>query len=160
MPKRLLITPTIHSEKTRTVNLGKKATQLYTNKEIGKAVKLTGPGTYELCAAGDKIEGIITSSEYSTTGASRGEMSVGGIVCSGYFEVVSTVKLAAGDFVVAGAQPAFGTPLPGIGSGGVPALPVDKAGASPTAPFLARVVDLGDRGTGDAGTICVAEFIN
>lgn len=157
MPAKLTLTPTIHSEKISTVNLG-TAVQKYTNAEIGKAVKLTTSDTYELCAADDPIEAIITSSEYSTTGATRGGLAVGGIVASGRFEVVSTEVLAAKDYIVAAAAHAFGTPLPGVGSGDVPALPVKKV-LAPEGPFRARIVSLGRVGTGAVGTICVAEFV-
>ena len=158
MPARLQIVPTIHKDRIDTVNLGTTAL-LFTNAEIGKAVKLTGAGTYGLCAAGDKIEGIVNSSEYSLTGATRGGLSVGGVRKSGFVEVIATVALAAGDKVVAAAQPAVGTKLTGIGNGDVPCTPVQKAAADAVAPFLMRVVDLGPVGTGAAGTICVAEFL-
>lgn len=159
MPARLQLVPTIHKEKIRTVNLG-TTSRLFKAADIGKAVKLIGPGTYDLCAAGDKIEGIVTSSEYETTGATRGGLSIGGIGCSGYVEVVSAAALAWGDIVVAAAQPALGTPVTSVGVGEVPCTPVQKAGASPAAPFLMRIVDLGPVGTGAAGTICMAEFIS
>jgi hypothetical protein len=158
MPARLQLVPTIHKEKIRTVNLG-TTSRLFKAADIGKAVKLIGPGQYDLCAAGDKIEGIVTSSEYELTGATRGGLSVGGIVCSGYVEVVSTAALAAGDIVVAAAQPALGTPIASIGEGEVPCTPVQKGAGTEVAPFLMRIVDLGPVGTGAAGTVCVAEFL-
>lgn len=158
MPARLQLVPTIHKEKIRTVNLG-TTSRLFKAADIGKAVKLIGPGQYDLCAAGDKIEGIVTSSEYELNGATRGGLSVGGIACSGYVEVVSTAALAAGDMVVAAAQPALGTPIASIGEGEVPCTPVQKAAGTEVAPFLMRIVDLGPVGTGAAGTVCVAEFL-
>jgi len=158
MPQRLQIVPTIHKEKIRTVSLGTNA-RLFKASEIGKAVKLIGPGQYDLCAADDKIEGIVTSSEYETYGATRGGLTIGGIVCSGYVEVVSAEVLAVGDYVVAAAQPALGTPVQSIGAGDIPCTPVKKAGASPTAPFLMRIVDLSLANPGAAGTVCIAEFV-
>lgn len=159
MPSRLLITPTIHKEKVRTVNLG-TTTRLFKGEDAGKAVKLVAPGTYDLCDAGDKIEGIVQSSNLSLYGATRGGLSNGGILCSGYLEVVSTEQLAAGDFIVAAAQPALGTPITSVGEGEVPCTPVQKLDpAQATGPFLMRVVDLGPAGTGAPGTICVAEFL-
>lgn len=158
MPAALTLAPTIHSEKIKTVNLGTKADK-FGASEIGKAVKLIAPDTYGLCADGDKIQGLVTSSEYALTGATRGGLSVGGIVSSGYFEVVSTETLAFDDVIVAAAMPAVGTPLTNIGEGEVPALPVKKAAPGAVAPFLARIVGLGRTGSGDAGTICVAEFL-
>lgn len=159
MPAAYTLAPTIHSYPIKTVNLGTKA-QVYSREEIGKAVKLIAPDTYGLCAAGDQIEGIITSSEYALTGAKRGGLAIGGISDNGYFEVVASVQLAINDFVVAGAQPAFGTKLADVGVGAVPALPVQKEAAGDEAkPFRARIVGLGRLGTGAPGTICMAEFI-
>lgn len=158
MPKALRIVPTIHKERVMTVNLGTTASK-YGAEEIGKAVKLSGTDSYALCAADDKIEGIITSSEYAATGATVGGKAIGGIVSSGYFEVVSAEVLAVGDYIVAAAQPAVGTPVQSVGNGDVPCTPVKKAGASPTAPFLARIESLGEAGTGAAGTVLVARFL-
>ena len=154
MPKRLFIAPTIHSYPVKTVNLGPQG-QLYGSTEIGKPVKLAGPDTFVVCADGDKIEGIITSSEYASNGATRGGRSIGGITSDGYFNVKSAVKLAAGDYVVAAAQPAVGTRLADtLGD----AIMVKKA-ADGTGPFAVRIVGLGSAGSGDPGTTCVAEFV-
>lgn len=156
MPAKMTLAPTIHSYPVKTVNLGTTA-QLYTAAEIGKAVKLIAADTYGLCAAGDKIEAVITSNETALTGATRGGLTVGGIVDQGYLEVVCAATLAAGDYVVAAAQPAVGTPLTSIGEGQVPCTPVQKV-ETPSAPFAMRIVGLGRAGTGAAGTICIAEF--
>ena len=158
MPKALRIVPTIHKERVMTVNLGTTASK-YGAAEIGKAVKLTSTDTYELCAEGDKIEGIITSSEYAATGATIGGKSIGGIISTGYFEVVSDEVLTVGALVVAAAQPAVGTPVQSVGNGDVPCTPVKKAAAGAVAPFLARIESLGDAGTGAAGTVLVARFL-
>lgn len=159
MPQALYLTPTIHSEKIITVNFGTVG-EKYLNTEIGKAVKLIAKDTYGLCADGDKIEAIITSSNLSDTGATRGGLSTGGIVKTGYFDAVCpTEALAAGDLVVAGAQPALGTFVPGVGAGDVPSTVVKKAAAGATGPFLARIVGLGPVGSGAAGTLLCAEFL-
>lgn len=156
MPAKLTIAPTIHSYPIQTVNLGGDAAATrFTSAEVGKAVKLTGPDTFGLCAAGDDVEAIVTSVEQGT----RGGYTIGGIVADGYVEVVSTAALAFGDFVVAAAQPAVGTPVSGIGANDLPAVPVQKAAAAPTGRFALRIVGLGRAGTGAAGTICVAQFV-
>lgn len=159
MPKALRIVPTIHKERVMTVNLGTTVSK-YGAAEIGKAVKLTSTDTYELCSAADKIEGIITSSEYAATGATIGGKAIGGIVSSGYFEVVSAEVLAVGDLIAAAAQPAVGTPVQSVGNGDVPCTPVIKAATTGlVAPFLARIESLGEAGTGAAGTVLVARFL-
>lgn len=158
MPKALRIVPTIHKERVMTVNLGTTLLK-YGAAEIGKAVKLSGTDTYELCTTGEKIEGIITSSEYAATGATIGGRSIGGIVSSGYFEVVSTEVLVVGDLIVADDQPELGTPVTSYGNGDVPCTPVVKAAPGTVAPFLARIESLGEAGTGAAGTVLVARFL-
>lgn len=160
MPARHYISPTVHKQDITTVNLGTKAAP-FKAEEIGKAVKLSGADTYVLCAAGDKIEGIVTSSELAATGATRGGMSVGGIQQSGHIEVVSAAALVAGDYVVAAAQPAVGTPLTSIGEGQTPCTPVQKVADQATVNglYAMRIVGLGPVGTGAAGTVCVAKFL-
>lgn len=159
MPQRMRIVPTIHKNRNDTVSLG-TTTRLFKAADIGKAVKLIGPGTYDLCDAGDKIEKIVTSSNYDLYGATRGGLSVGGVSSEGYIEVIAAVTLVAGDYVVAAAQPALGTPITSVGEGEVPCTPVQKAVPGDlTGPYQLRIVDLGPMGTGVAGTICVAEFL-
>lgn len=159
MPARLQIVPTIHKYPYLTVNLG-TTTRLFKGEDAGKAVKLVSAGTYDLCSAGDAIEGIVGSSNLSLYGATRGGLSVGGIGNQGYLEVIATEALEAGDYVCAAAQPALGTPITSVGVGAVPCTPVMIAtGAALTSPFKMRIVDLGPVGTGAAGTICVAEFL-
>lgn len=155
MPAKLTLAPTIHSEKIRTVNF--PAT--FTHAEIGKAVKLDGADSYVLCTSGDKIEGIVTSVEEGT----RGGVKVGGIVCSGYFEAVNTAAdVVVGDVVVAGAQPAIGTPNPVVGTKGVQPTSIvvgsGANGSTEVAPFLARVVGFAG-GTGAQSTTVIVEFI-
>lgn len=155
MPAKLTLSPTIHSYPVLTVNLG-TAQNKFGPSELGKAVKMTGADTYGLCAEDDPIEGIVQSVNEGT----RGGFSVGGIGKQGYVEVVAATTLAFGDYVVAGAQPALGTYLSGIGSNDTPATPVKKLADPATAGrFALRIVGLGRVGTGAAGTICIAEFV-
>ena len=110
-----------------------------------------------LAAAGDTIEGIISSSNYPEQGTVDG-FSIGGIYRTGYKEVTfdglqatpGTGVVAIGDYVVTGTVTAKGTALPGV-------LKVTKATAQ-TAPFKARVVSLGKAGTGAVGTVGVVEL--
>lgn len=156
MAKKFKIAPTIESYPVKTVILGADKTDLYGFTEIGKPVKLAGDSTYVLCAAGDAIEGIITSSEYATSGgATRGGRSIGGIADNqGYFLVLADEQLAVGDLIVTGTVTPKGTALQNIDG----AFNVKKA-ANANGLFRARIVGLGDAGTGAVGTTCVAEFL-
>lgn len=166
MPK-FTITETIHLEKVKTVRLGNTgAGNQYGYTEIGKAVKLVGDSRYALAAVGDAIEGIITSSEYATSGTSAKATvdgySIGGIVSTGYKEVTfhglqatpGTGVIAVGDYVLVGAVTAKDTALPGP-------LRVVKAtdqAAAAGAHHKARVMSLGSIGTGAVGTVGVVEL--
>jgi len=149
MPK-FQITETIHSEKVLTVRLGQAGVaNRYSDKDAGKAVKLTGESRYELCEAGEPIEGVIIS---VNTG-SVDDFSIGGIVCKGYKEVSFGTAVAVGEYVVAGAQA-----VKGVAEAGP--LKVNKAADQDGAgPFKARVVSLGAAGTGAAGTVGVIEIL-
>lgn len=74
---KFLMTETIHSEKIVTARLGQSGTaNVYTDKEAGKAVKLTADSRYELCALGDAVEGVISSVNVGTYDG----YSLGGVV--------------------------------------------------------------------------------
>lgn len=175
MPK-FQIVETIHSEKITTVRLGTNTVANnggYTDKDVGKAVKLVGESRYALCAAGDKIEGFINSVEPGTFDG----YSYGGIVKSGYKAVTfdglqataGTGEIAVGDYVVCGTVVAAGTALsaplkvtkatiqPGTSTASAVGDVDDhvKAGMSP----LWRVVSLGSAGTGAVGTVGVIERV-
>ena len=148
------ISETIHSEKVHTVRLGATgAGNQYGYEENGKAVKLSGDSTYVLAAAGDTIEGIVSSSNYPEQGTVDG-YSIGGIFRTGYKEVTFGGVVAVGDYVVVGTVTAKGTALTGP-------LRVTKAAdqaVAKAAPFKARVVSLGSAGTGAVGTVGVVEL--
>lgn len=140
---------TIHSHHIYTARLGTK-TERMTKADIGKAIKLIGDSQYELCSNTDTIEGFITSVE-SDQGPMDG-YHIGG-TCSVGLKNATVVgaTLVVGDYVTAAAQPAKGTKL-------VNSMPVSKAAdqaVAKAAPFKARVVSLGDVGTGVAGTTVV-----
>lgn len=155
------ISETIYSEKIKTVRLG-TTSALYGNSEIGKAVKLSGSDAYVLCAAGDSIEGVVSSSNYATQGTVDG-FAIGGIVNSGYKAVVfdglqataGTGVVAVGDYVVVGTVVAFGTSL----STDLKVCKATDQAAAKADPYAARVVSLGTAGTGAVGTAGVIEFI-
>jgi hypothetical protein len=157
---KFLISETIYSEKVKTVRLGTTAAK-YSNKEVGKAVKLAGLDNYVLCSAGDTIEGVISSSNLDNQGTVDG-YAIGGIVDKGYKSVTfdglqasaGTGTIAAGDYVLAGTVTAVGTAL----SGNLKVVKATDQAAAKAAPFKARVVSLGAAGTGAVGTTGVIEL--
>ncbi|MBI3146102.1 MAG: hypothetical protein HYZ18_12770 [Pseudogulbenkiania sp.] len=115
---KFLMTETIHSEKVKTSRLGTSgAGNTYDDKEVGKAVKLSGDSAHVLCVAGDPIQGFIDS---VNLGVYDG-FSLGGVISTGYKSVVfdgleatpGTGTIAVGDYVVAGTMVAKGTALSG-----------------------------------------------
>ena len=153
------IVETIYSEKVKTVRLGTTGTNnQYGHKEVGKAVKLSGESAYVLCAAGDPIEGIVSSSNYPDQGTVDG-FAIGGIISTGYKEVTfdglqatpGTGVVAIGDYVLTGTVVAKGTAL-------TAALKVTKATSQTPGAYKARVVSLGQAGTGAVGTVGTVEL--
>jgi hypothetical protein len=153
------ITETIHSDRIITARLGASgAGNTYDDSEVGKAVKLSATDAYALCAAGDAIEGVVSSVNDGTYDS----FSIGAVRVSGYKNVVfdgsqaaGTGAIAAGDYVVVGTVVAKGTAL-------TASLKVRKAtdqAAAKAAPFRARVVSLGTAGTGAVGTTGVIELL-
>ena len=155
MARAFLIQPTIHSYPVDTVILSAPANTAPTRAEIGKPVKLSGPDTYTLCAAGDPIEALIASDLSSLTGATRGGKLLVGIVKKGIFKAKAGEVLAIGDYVVSDAVPALGTALP-ENTAGEQLLTVKK-GAN-TTPFRCRVVGFAG-GTGALASTVVVEFV-
>jgi hypothetical protein len=161
MPK-FSIVETIYSEKVKTVRLGASTPgQQFGHAEVGKAVKLAGESQYVLCAAGDAIEGIISSSNLAEQGTQDG-FAIGGIVGTGYKNVVfDGVQATPGTGTVAmGAYVVVGTVVPRATALTAP-LRVTSAtnqATAASAPYKARVVSLGDAGTGAVGTVGVVEM--
>lgn len=155
MARAFLIQPTIHSYPVDTVILSAPANTAPTRAEIGKPVKLSGPDTYTLCAAGDPIEALIASDLSSLTGATRGGKLLVGIVKKGIFKAKAGEVLAIGNYVVSDAVPALGTVLPENTAG--EQLPTVKKGAN-TTPFQCRVVGF-DGGAGTLASTVVVEFV-
>ena len=86
----------------------------YTDKEIGKFVKLSGTDAHVLCAVGDPIQGFITSVEsYTTDDFSIGTISQNGrkrVLLDGS-QAAGTGSIAIGDYVVCGTPVAKDTAL-------------------------------------------------
>ena len=153
------IVETIYSEKVKTVRLGTaSAGQQYSHEEVGKAVKLSGESCYVLCAAGDPIEAIVSSSNYADQGTVDG-FAIGGVIATGYKSVTfdglqatpGTGVVAVGDYVLTGTVVAKGTALAGP-------LKVTKATSQTPGAYKARVVSLGQAGTGAVGTVGTVEL--
>lgn len=156
---KFMIVETIHSEKVKTVRLGQSgAANLYSDAEQGKAVKLTADSRYELCAVGDRIEGIVNSVNVGTYDG----YSIGGIVSTGYKEVTfdglqatpGTGAVLVGDYVLCGTVTARGTKL----AGPLRVVKATDQAAAANAAYKARVVSLGSAGTGAAGTVGIVEL--
>lgn len=168
------IKETVLSSDVRTVRLGAGtgAANNVDQKENGKVVKFVGESRYDLCAAGDPIEGFVTSVEVGTYDG----YSIGGIASEGFKEVTfdglqataGTGTVALGDFVVTGTAVAKGTALsapvkvckatiqPGTTEAGAVGDVNDHINAT---KFMWRVVSLGSAGTGAVGTTGVIERV-
>lgn len=143
------------------------------DKEIGKPVKLIGESLYNLCAAGDPIEGIITAVEsYTADDYSIGSVQQNGrktVTFDGLQATAGTGTIAVGDYVVTGTVVAKGTALsvpmkvckatqqPGITEAGAVG---DVNDQLKVAMFAWRVVSLGSAGTGAVGTTGTIERVN
>ena len=186
------IVPTGVTEKVTTVRLGagNAAGDRYSDVDQGKLVKLVAESRYDLCAAGDAIEGVVVAVESATSGG----YSVGGIIKEGMIfatadglqATAGTGAIAVGDYVVAGTATAKGTALtayPKVCKATVQpttAIVSTLAGADTAAAvktvldaalvtvatayrnaiYAWRVVSLGSAGTGAVGTTIVIERVS
>lgn len=160
MPK-FLMTEVLDNEPITTVRLGTGGgTNMFTDADVGKAVKLSADSRYVLCAAGDAIEGIVSS----VNDGKVDNYSLGGIKKRGYKQVTfdgaqaspGTGTVAIGDYVCVGTVVALNTSLAGA------PLKVCTATTQATAiakAHRARVVSLGDAGTGAVGTVGLIEML-
>ncbi len=156
MARPFYIVPTAPSKPAMTVRLGagNTAGDRFDLKELGKAVKLVAESRFNLCAAGDEIEGFLASLEQ----APQDGYSIGGIEDSGVRMVIAdglqatpgTGVIALGEYVVAGTAVAKGTALTGTYQKVCSATTQATAKSS---PYAWRVVSLGPVGTGAVGTI-------
>lgn len=157
---------------TARLGTGTGSANFYTDKEVGKFVKLVGDSRYALCAAGDPIEGRIAS----INTASLDNYSVGSVQRNSRMEVQAdglqatpgTGTIAVGDYVVCGTvvakDTALGTALAKVTKATVQqgATPADLTAAGTMikqAMHGWRVVSLGSVGTGAVGTTIVIERV-
>lgn len=159
MAREFYMVPTL-SEASQTVKLGAGtgSSNNYSDADVGKLVKLSADSRYVLCAAGDEIEGVITSVEPAT----QNGYSIGGVlkddakiwaVADGLQATPGTGTITVGDYVVAGTITAKGTALTSFPK-------VCKAtAAGNTLNYKWRVVSLYTAGTGAVGSTIVIEQI-
>lgn len=145
--------------------LGTGGVDLYTDKERGKAVKMSTAANHVLCADGDEIEAIVDSIDAG--GTENEGYSFGGVARHGrHLAVIGANQVgnaALLDLVVADAQPAVGTATlasataPGTAdpSKGVATV---KTGAPTTHKW--RIVHIYASGDGTAGTLVCIERVS
>lgn len=157
MARKVYLSEVLPSSAARTVRLGTSGSaNNYSAVDQGKFVKLIGESAYGLCAAGDAIEGYISSVESATADG----FSVGGIqqwdpkfvMFDGLQATAGTGVIAIGDYVVCGTVVARGTALSSYAK-------VCKATSQAAAPIMWRVVSLGTAGTGAVGTTGLIERV-
>lgn len=157
MPKFILKETILQSDvKTVRLGAGTGSANQVDQKEVGKPVKLVAESRFDLCAAGDQIEGVVTSVEVAT----YDDYSIGGVAQQGYKEVTfdglqataGTGTVALGDYVVAGTAVAKGTAL-------TAPMKVCKATTQTGMYHGWRVVSLGSAGTGAVGTTGLIERV-
>lgn len=154
---------------TARLGAGTGAGNHLTDKEVGKFVKFVGESRYNLCAAGDEIEGRIAAVETAT----MDNYTIGSVQKRGRFEVTfdglqatpGTGTIALGDYVVCGTVVAKDTALSAAAKV-CKATPLSVA-TTPAVDFPAgsnlkhkwRVVSLGSAGTGAVGTTGLIELV-
>lgn len=143
---------------TSRLGAGTGSSNFLTDADRGKFVKLAGSSRYNLAAAGDEIEGYITSVET----APLDNYSIGGVAVESQFINVTfdglqatpgTGALAVGDYVLVGTVVAKGTAL----TGAPKVVKATDQAAAKASPFAYRVADLGTAGTGAVGTTGVIQ---
>ena len=169
MPRAFLMTPTapFAPSKTARFGAGTGAANNLSDLDKSKFVKLVAESRFDLAAAGNEIEGLITSVESAT----QGGYSIGGYRDSGRVYVTfdglqatpGTGVVALGDYVVTGTVTAKGTVLPAAPKVctatalSVATTPAVNFPAGSNLRFKWRVVSLGAAGTGAVGTVGVIE---
>ena len=156
---KFLMTELVPSRAPLTARLGAGtgAANQITDKEVGKAVKLVGDSRYDLCAAGDNIEGFINSLEPATLDDySLGSVQVGDrkeVTADGLEVSAGTGTIAVGDYVNMGTAVAKDTALTVPNKVTKATTQANVSGS----PFAWRVVSLGSAGTGAVGTDILIE---
>lgn len=162
---------TIDSDRfTARLGAGTGLANYVTDKEIGKAVKFVGDSRYDLCSAGDPIEGFIdavetyTADDYSI-GTVRSEDRMR-VTLDGLQATPGTGTIAVGDYVVCGTVVAKGTALSGpvkvckatLQIGATPATLAEAGTLIKASVFAWRVISLD--GTGAVGQTATIERVN
>jgi hypothetical protein len=158
MPRDHFIAPQAPESAATVVRLGAGSGTVnqVTVAEVGKIAKLVAESRYNLAAAGDEVEAVITAVEL----APQNGFTIGSVLKDGKLAVTfdglqatpGTGVIAIGDIVVAGTQVAKDTALtvaPRVCKATTPANVVHKW----------RVVSLGTVGTGAVSTTGVIERI-
>lgn len=181
MSKAHYIAPRVPQEPAKTVRLGTTGAKFNTD-DVGKLVKLLAESAYELCAAGDAIEGVVAAVETATSaGYSIGSIFERGAIfaiADGLQATPGVGALAVGDFVVAGtitakntkltsfpkvckatAQPFTAVTVPDNLQASINTALASVAAEVKNATFGWRVVSLGTVGTGAVGTQIVIERV-
>lgn len=126
------------------------------DKEVGKWAKLIAESRYNLCAAGDQIEGRVEAVDVATyDGYSLASVKKTGrmeVTFDGLQATPGTGTIALADYVVCGTVVAKGTALT------APAK-VCKATTQTGMYHAWRVVSLGSAGTGAVGTTGIIERV-
>lgn len=140
---------------TARLGTGSGSANYLTDLELNKPVKLVGDSQYNLCAAGDQIEGFIGAVE----GYTADDFSIGSVqncdrkrvTLDGLQATPGVGTCAVGDYVVAGTAVAKGTALTAPPK-------VCKATTQTGMYFAWRIVSL--EGTGAVGQYAVIERVN
>lgn len=137
---------------TARLGAGSGSANYVTDLEIGKPVKMVGDSQYNLCAAGDLIEGFVTAVEsYTADDFSIGSIQNEGrkrVLLDGLQATPGTGVCALLDLVVAGTAVAKGTAI-------TTAPKVCKATSQAVSLHNWRIVSL--EGTGAVGQYAVIE---
>lgn len=132
----------------QTARVADDSSNMLTEKDVGKFLKLKGDSQYGLCAATNPIEAVLVQTN-TPTGTFDG-YTLGTIRKGGRLRVTFGEVLNVGDYVVAGTVAARGTALT--------APPTVAKFNTPTGAFQWRVVSLdGTTAAGQTGVIeCVS----
>ena len=159
---KFLITPTVQNQVVISARLGAGALATrMSDVDVGKPVKLVGDSQYNLVAAADAIEGVVTSIE---TGVYDGFV-LGGVQSKGYINATAyglqatpgIGVITVGQYVLA-AVPAAVQVAETL-STTLRVVSATTQATAATAALKARVVSLGPVGTGAVGTAIVVEML-
>jgi hypothetical protein len=145
---------------TARLGAGTGSSNWLSDADVGKFVKFAGDSRYNLCAAGDDIEGhivaveVATQDNYTIGTVSRPE-GRREVTFDGLQATPGTGTIALGEYVLCGTVVAKGTAL-----SGPPKVVSATTQATPkSGPFACRVVSLGSGGVGTVGGVGIVEFV-